>query len=204
MVGWSVFHQEFTIEDHYYFSILKSKINYKLLNSLTEGEDCNVIVFNYPEKPFNEDEIERILDLVEKGKRIIALGYYMDEDNVSSILNEISSPFGLRMLPSAVKDEKNCINNDPYLLVTGKVSRFSENVKRILLPCVAPIEITGNNAEPIILSEETSTPPSQILGARSQYGKGEFILLGTCVFWDNFAIAHLDNLRFSINLLTFP
>jgi len=204
MIGWSVFHQEFTIEDHYYFSILKKAIKYKLINSLEEAEDCKVIVFNYPEKPFSKKEIEKIVSLVEEGRRVIALGYYMNEDDVASILNELSSPFNLRMLPSAVIDEKSSINEDPLLLVTSKVKIFSEGVKKVLLPCVAPIEIKGGKAEPILLSEDSSSPPSQILGARVLYGKGEFILLGTCVFWDNFSINHFDNLRFSLNLLSFP
>ncbi|MCS7233342.1 MAG: hypothetical protein N3C62_04190 [Synergistetes bacterium] len=204
MIGWSVSHQEFTIEDHYYFSILKNTIKYKLLNSIKEAWDCNVIVFNYPEKPFSKDEIDDIISLVKMGKKVIALGYYMNEDNVASILNELSLPFGLKMLPSAVIDNINSLQNDPYLVITGKVKKFNEGVKRLLMPCVAPIEIIGGEGEPIILSEDSSSPPYQILGAYSRYGKGEFILIGTCVFWDNFSINQFDNMQFSLNLLKFP
>ncbi|KUK13385.1 MAG: hypothetical protein H5T91_05130 [Synergistetes bacterium] len=204
MIGWSVFHQEFTIEDHYYFSILKRAIKYKLVNSLKEARECKVIVFNYPEKPFTEEEIEEIISLVEEGRRVIALGYYMNEDNVASLLNELSKPFGLKMLPSSVMDNENSLNGDPYLVVTGNVTNFNNGVEKVLMPCVAPIEITGGKAEPFIISESSSSPPSQILGARAIYGKGEFILLGTCVFWDNFSINHFDNLRFSLNLLNYP
>lgn len=204
MIGWSIFHQEFTIEDHYYFSILKRTIKYNLISSLKEAWDCDVIVFNYPEKPFSENEIDEITSLVKEGKRVIALGYYMNEDNVASILNQISLPFGLKMLPSAVTDNINSLQDDPYLLITSNIKKFNEGVKRVLMPCVAPIEIIGGKGEPIILSEDSSLPSSQILGAYSKYGKGEFILLGTCVFWDNFSIVHFDNLQFSINLLSFP
>ncbi len=204
MIGWNVSNQEFTIEDHYYFSILKSKIKYKILNSLDEGKECKVIVLNYPEKPFDEADIERIVTFVKEGKRIIALGYYMNEDNVASILNQISEPFGLKILPSAVRDEVNCLNSDPFLLTTSNIKLFSDGINKILMPCTAPIEIIGEKAEPIIISEGSSLPPTQILGARSSYGKGEFILIGTCVFWDNFSIVHFDNLRFSLNLLSVP
>ncbi|MCD6363485.1 MAG: hypothetical protein J7M13_05770 [Synergistetes bacterium] len=204
MIGWSVSHQEFTIEDHYYFSILKSKVNYKLLNSIEEGWDCDVMVFNYPEKPFSSKEIESVVSFVESGKRVIALGYYMDEDGVASLLNELAEPFGIKMLPSSVKDEKNCLNGDPLLITTTKIDRFSQNVSKIVLPCCAPIKTADKDAIVFIYSEKTSTPPSQALGAYRKHGKGEFILLGTCVFWDNFSIVHFDNLRFSLNLLKIP
>ncbi len=204
MIGWSVSHQEFTIEDHYYFSILKDKINYRLLNSIEEGWDCDIVIFNYPEKPFSAREIETIVSLVESGKRVIALGYYMNEDGVASVLSDLAEPYGMRLLPSSVKDERNCLNEDAFLVITSKVDRFSNGVRKIILPCCAPIETADKNAKPFIYSEDTSYPPSQPLGAYCKRGKGEFILLGTCVFWDNFSIVHFDNLRFSLNLLKIP
>jgi len=64
-IGWDTSHLEFTIADYYYFG----KLSDLLLNSgflVDEVKDFDTlnrydtIVFNYPEKPFNDAEVNKI------------------------------------------------------------------------------------------------------------------------------------------------
>jgi len=69
-------HLEFTIADYYYFG----KLSDLLLNSgflVDEVKDFDTlnrydtIVFNYPEKPFNDAEVNKIDSWVRQGKVVI-------------------------------------------------------------------------------------------------------------------------------------
>jgi len=81
-VGWSITHQEFTITDYYYFSILQKEaeragIVIEEISDWSSLEKYDTLVFNYPEKPFTEAEGRWIEKLVwERGKKVILLGYY--------------------------------------------------------------------------------------------------------------------------------
>ncbi|MCS7083973.1 MAG: hypothetical protein NZL90_03175, partial [Aquificaceae bacterium] len=62
-VGWSITHQEFTISDYYYFSILqkealKQNIIIDEVSDWKSLENYHTIVFNYPEIAFSENEVK--------------------------------------------------------------------------------------------------------------------------------------------------
>ena len=210
-VGWDVSHMEFTIADHYYFSKLskllaKEGIDVVILKSLDDLEDFDVIVLNYPEKKFRKEEKDKLIKFVENGGRLIALGYYKDEDGVSSVLNDIARDFGMEILNDVVLDEENNINGDPYFPITSKVSSMLSGVKKVVLPCSAPISIDNDKVEILIMGEKTSRSESNtstILAGLSNRGKGEFVLIGTCVFWDNYSIDLYDNSKLAIWLLKY-
>ena len=59
-IGWDISHLEFTIEDHYYFSILKSSLKesgavVKEVDSFKDITRYDVTVLNYPEKTFTKE-----------------------------------------------------------------------------------------------------------------------------------------------------
>ncbi len=86
--------------------------------------------------------------------------------------------------------------------MTSRVLSYKDSVKKLLFPCPASISLQSAYAKPIVLLENSMSPNREtVIGAEAQVGKGKFILLGTCVFWDNFAIKKYANLRFSLNLL---
>jgi len=210
-VGWDVSHMEFTITDHYYFSKLRKLlaregVNVVTLESLDNIEDFDVIVLNYPEKQFSKDEKDRLIKFVENGGRLIALGYYKNEDGVSGVLNDIAKEFGMKILNDVVLDEENNVNGDPYFPVTSRVADILNGIKKVVLPCSAPILIDREKGRILITGEKTSKSElntSTIMAGVSKKGKGEFILIGTCVFWDNYSIDLYDNSKLAIWLLKY-
>lgn len=207
-VGWDVSHLEFTIDDHYYYSILRSKIiesgaSVGTLESLEALNGCDVLVLNYPEKPFTKREVSEVMNFTEKGNRVVACGYYNNEDGIADCINSISVHFGLTLRKDCVRDNLNNYKGDDLYLVTSRVLSHDYKVRKILLPCCSSIEIGGKSNGVVAVSEgsKSLTRTKEILAARSRFGRGEFILIGTCVFWDNYSISRYSNLRFSINLL---
>ncbi len=210
-IAWDIHHQEFTIEDHYYFSTLKlllknagAEVNETV--SLSEVEHYDVIVFNYPERAFTDSEGKHVREVVFSGKKAIACGYYKNEDNVASCINSLSLHFGLFLNSDEVKDEVSNDGKDPLFVVTTRVLSYDATVKRVVLPCTGSIKIEKSLGKPIILGEPSAYSSSGsdrevILGAETIAGEGKFILIGTCVFWDNFSIKKYNNLDFSLNLL---
>ncbi len=209
-VAWDYTHQEFTITDYYYFSILQKvcKENGIEVDEVTDWSklpEYDVIVFNYPEIPFNEKEVEDVKKLVESGKRVIILGYYKNEDNIADTVNTLATAFGLRMNPDEVTDEVNNHKGDAYFVVTSKVYQYNDGVEKLMLACTPSVSLEGENTEVVIEGEETAKSNKgfkPVLGAVYKHPSGgEFIVIGTCVFWDNYSIELYNNKEFAVNLL---
>ncbi len=208
-VAWDVSHGEFTIQDGYYFSRLLKALRERdaeiLINErLDDAADADVLVLNYPEKEFSEADGRFIEEFMGRGGRVLALAYYDDEDRVASILNELVKPYGVEFLPDAVVDETNCLDGDPFMVVSSRVYGFNRGVRRVLMPYAAPLELLAPAAEVVVEGGPTAKTRSggrAVLGCRVQVGEGELVCLGTCVFWDNYSIGREDNLAFSLNLL---
>ncbi|MCI0455338.1 MAG: hypothetical protein L0Y68_10145 [Candidatus Dadabacteria bacterium] len=206
-IAWDISHLEFTIEDHYYFSILKFNIKkagalVKEVYSFKDITDYDIVVLNYPEKPFNKDETALVKKYLEEGGKVITCGYYNNEDKIADNVNSLSSHFGLILNGDKVRDKSSNDNRDDLLIVTSRVLSYNDPVKKILFPCPASIVIRAHSVKPIVLLENPSnSKKDRVIGAEAQVGRGRFLLLGTCVFWDNFAIKKYDNLKFSLNLL---
>lgn len=212
-IAWDISHLEFTIEDHYYFSHLKSKVEdagavVEEVDSFKRVADYDVIVLNYPEKPFTKSEVKLLRDCFKNGKKIIVAGYYNNEDKIADRINSLSYHFGLSLNGDSVRDKMSNEKGDDLLVVSSRVLSYNTRVNKVFFPCTASITVHESSANPIVLLENKggATPPLRspeetIIGAEVQSGEGKFILLGTCVFWDNFAIRKCSNLRFSLNLL---
>lgn len=207
-IGWDVSHLEFTIDDHYYYSVLKSNIiesgaSVATLNSLEYLNGFDVLVLNYPEKSFTKREVKKVMKFIGEGNRVVACGYYNNEDGIADCINSISSNFGLTLKKDSVRDTLNNDKGDELLLVTSRVLSHDYKVRKILLPCCSSIKMRGKSNSVVAVSQGSKSLPrtEEIIAAQSNFGRGEFILIGTCVFWDNYAISRYSNLRFSINLL---
>lgn len=206
-IGWDISHQEFTIEDYYYFSVLKEAIIrhggiVKEVAELNAIKNFDVLVINYPEKSFTRTEVDIIEKFMLQGGRVIVLGYYQNEDNVADFINSLTTRFGLEINHDTIIDEENN-SGDKYFIVTQRILRYNNNVGKVLMPCTASIK-PSKNAHTIIIGEKTARTTSNnkpIIAAETKIGKGELILIGTCVFWDNFSIKKYDNLKFALNIL---
>lgn len=207
-VAWDTSHQEFTIEDHYYFSKLRralasAGVEVMVTEKLEEAKGCDVLVINYPESPFTRDEIEFVESLLRHGARVVVLGYYNNEDDIATTVNSLTRHFGLELLDDEVTDEVNNYEGDKYFVVTSRVHAFNEGVRQVMLACSAPVRAL--QGAPVVVGEPSARTRSgvePVMGALVKVGRGELVLLGTCVFWDNYSLDKFDNARFALNLLT--
>ena len=210
-VAWDVSHHEFTVEDHYYFSVLKSimverKIVVREIQYLEDLDEFDVLVINYPELKFDEKDVLAIHNFLLGGGRVIILGYYRNEDGVADAVNSITRGYGIELNVDYVYDFVNNDNGDELFVVTSRINHYNNNVKRILMPCSASIRLYGTSPYPIALGEDTARTSSSnrpIIAAGCRVGRGELIVIGTCVFWDNYAIYKYDNSKFAINILSY-
>ncbi len=208
-IGWDISHMEFTIEDHYYFSLLKRKIlslgaSVEEVEALEDILSYDVLVINYPEMPFNDADVGRIVRYLEGGGRVVILGYFRNEDNVADNINSLTKRFGLELLNDEIFDDHHNHEGDERIIVSSKVMLFSDGVRRVLMPCPAPIRPLSSDARIVLEAENTARTLSghrPIMGALVGVGKGFVLLLGSCVFWDNFSIRKYDNMRFAANIL---
>lgn len=205
-IGWDISHLEFTIEDHYYFSRLKSEIikagsSIHEVKMLDDIQHYDLVVFNYPEKLFKKKEIVIINRYIKSGGKAVIAGYYNNEDQVADCINSLTFNYGIELEHDEIKDVKNCMDNDELLVVTRKINKYNAGVDSVLFPCCASIKILNNYSEPFIYVMDKSNNGNGIIGVETRLDEGKLILIGTCVFWDNYAISKYNNLRFSLNLL---
>ncbi len=212
-VAWSTTHQEFIISDHYYFSKLQkyAKENDILVEEVDEFDkfsNYDVIIFNYPEIPFKDEEVDFIQELVKKGKKVGIFAYYKNEDRIADTCNTMSERFGIKFNGDIITDDVNNYDNDNLLITTTKTSEKmkEKGINKVVLACTDSLTITGNNVLPVIYAEDTAKSQlgkDKILFARYQDSSGGcFIAGGTCVFWDNYSIDLYNNKELSIQLLS--
>ncbi len=216
-IGWDLQYGEFTLWDHYYFSLLQKVLETRgwearpVVKS-SDVDDVDVLVLNYPEVPFETSFIQYLMARVKTGLRIIALAYYQNEDGVAEILNPLVEPIGFRFNADGIIDPDTCEDDDPYMLKTSRVYRYEAGVDTVVLPCCCSIEVLSPGVTPVVESFPTAkrlmvsseSPASYVLAVEARYGDGRVIGIGTCVFWDNYSLNRADNRRFVANLLGPP
>lgn len=208
--AWSTSHGEFTLADHYYFSRLQDFLRDRglpvdIVSDFSRLLAYDGIILNYPEVPFQAHEIQALRDRVAAGAVLIGLAYYQNEDGVADVLNALFRPVGLVLEADVVTDPRHNVARDPYLVVTRRVLRYAAGVRRLVLPCPCSIRLADPAAQAIVVGESTATASSgnaPVLAAERPWGRGRWIAVGTCVFWDNFCLVRADNRRWVWNLLT--
>jgi len=208
--AWSTSHGEFTLADHYYFSRLQAFLRAEglqvdIVSDFSRLLEYDGIILNYPEVPFRTHEIRALQDRVSAGAVLIGLAYYQNEDGVADVLNALFRPVGLCLEADVVTDPRHNVARDPYLVVTRRVLRYSTGVRRLVLPCPCSIRLSDPAAQPVVVGESTAVASSgnvPVLAAERPWGRGRWIAVGTCVFWDNFSLGRADNRRWARNLLT--
>ncbi|MHA1617424.1 MAG: DUF4350 domain-containing protein [Candidatus Njordarchaeales archaeon] len=209
-VGWDISHRGFTIRDYYYFSKLASlleSLNIKVheIDELSNLNSYDVLVFNYPEEPFDEKEKKLLHDYLLDGGRIILLGYFRNEDRVADSVNSLARRYGIELLHDEVIDKINSLDEEGYFITTTRLKEYNWGVRKVVLPCSASIKVKDASSYPIVYAENTAFsklngygPP---LFVAKKVGKGEIIVGGTCVFWDNYSIDKFDNAKLALNII---
>lgn len=182
-VAWDASHWEFSINDYYYFSKLlkiatENEIKIKEVKSFRELESYEVIIFNYPEKPFSRVEASKIQRWL-KNKKVIFTAYYNNYDGVSENVNKVVSKFGIKVNYDLIVDDEKNLGNDRFPIAKW-------NNREVLMPCSASI----SGGEPFIYGKD-------VFAAKEE----NLLVIGTCVFWDNYSIDKKNNLELAISLL---
>ncbi|ACX51761.1 hypothetical protein Adeg_0613 [Ammonifex degensii KC4] len=210
-VAWSSTHQEFLLSDGYYFSGLAREAHKRGI-VIEEIDDFaalfarEVIVFNYPEKPFTPEERARIEWAVKnEGKRVVFTAHFRNKDGVAAICSKVTEPFGIKILPEGVRDEVHSLDEDPFILVTEAVEAYNEKVKKVVFPYPAPLEV-GPEVRVILRGMDTAhtdtgVPAPILVAERTFPGGGSLVVCGSCIFWDNYSLFRLDNLPFALSIL---
>ncbi len=184
-VAWDTSHDEFTIEDYYYFSKLKKfaaeeGIEILDVHKFSELVNYDTIVFNYPEREFDRGEESRIKLWARRGKNLIFTAYYSNIDGVAENINKVLRNIsGIKVNYDLVCDDQNNYGDEKFPVA------FCGELK-VVMPCSASI----SGGTPFVTGKS-------VFGAR----EGRIFVLGTCVFWDNYSIELGDNREFSLRLL---
>jgi len=202
VVGWDASHGEFTIEDYYYFSKLRKFAEredieiYEIKNFSKLGE-YDIIDFNYPEKDFKSQEVSKIKRWLKTGKRIIFAAYYSNIDGVAERINKVLAKMEVpvRINNDVIMDPEN--NYNDMLFPRGKYKEYT-----VVMPCSASVTAKDNIMISSFESARSHPTGSEnpALGVKLNMG-GELVILGTCVFWDNFAIEIENNKILALDLL---
>lgn len=197
---WDQSHQEFVLNDYYYYSKLNVFLNQNFLVKSGDffRESLNSwdwLVLNYPEKPFTQDEQKKVLEYLKQGGQVIATAYYQNEDNVASIFTQLFQPLDVVFREDVVVGA----DGTPDLYTTQVTEPFSTQVKKVHFPCTCSLRIP-ESAHPILLAEPSQKSSltdenSLVLSAVLPVGEGKLFLMGTSVFWDNFCSNSYDNFR---------
>ncbi len=185
-IGWDASHGEFLITDYYYFSKLKrlaeeEGIKIDAVAKYSRLEKYDVIVFNYPEVRFKTSEIKMLRRWIRNGKNVIFAGYYNDFDDVNTNINRVLSKVGID-----IKLNNDIVRDEPYY----KDQNFpiaEYNGLKVVMPCSSSVE-----GEAILKTKKYCLAAKQ----------SEVIVIGTCVFWDNYSIELFNNKEFSLMLLS--
>ncbi len=190
-VGWSSSHGEFLIDDYYYFSKLRELvdqegISVECVSSFYRLENYDVVVFNYPEVTFRLRELGRMRTWLRKGKKIVFASYYNNLDRVSEVINRalsrINSDIRLGM-DMVVDDASNA--GDPRFPVAYWRG------KKVVMPCSSSVA----GGEPVVRND------SSIFAASQEIGNGSVLVIGTCVFWDNYSLGYHSNRELALSIL---
>uniref|UniRef100_A0A7C3RED9 DUF4350 domain-containing protein n=1 Tax=Archaeoglobus fulgidus TaxID=2234 RepID=A0A7C3RED9_ARCFL len=183
-VVWSIAKGEFSIGDYYYFSKLnriaeKEGIEMDEVKSFKKLGNYDLIVFNYPEIRFTSSEAVRIKKWAEEGKKIVLSGYFSNVDGVAANVNRVSRQFGVTINYDVLKDPERNAGDEMF-----PVAKCDE--LEVVMPCSA--SVSGGR---------TFVIGKGVFGAVS----GNVLVLGTCVFWDNYSIDLAQNKEFALRIL---
>ncbi|MET1123880.1 MAG: hypothetical protein ABWW66_01285 [Archaeoglobaceae archaeon] len=184
-VAWDASLGEFSINDYYYFSKLKAYaeregIEIEEVSSFYKLGEYDVIVFNYPEKLFKQRLVARVNSWLKKGKKVIMAAYYNNFDGVAENVNRVAVKHGVRVNYDVITDPEKNAGDEMFPVVEW-------NGTEVLMPCSA--SVSGG---------EAYVAGRKVFAAKS----GGLLVLGTCVFWDNYSIDFKGNREFALTLLS--
>lgn len=169
------------------------------MRTFSKLADYDIIVFNYPEQHFKEEEIDQIEGWLKDGKRVIFATYYNNHDGVTKTINQVLQKIdtGITINNDVIVDSKNNFSNDEFF----PIAKFNDLT--LVMPCSTSVSAEG--AEVLVkgLSTAKTMPEGNepVFAVRKKMGDGELIVLGTCVFWDNYSLYVERNRDFALWLL---
>lgn len=190
-VGWSSSHGEFLIDDYYYFSKLREMVEeegiaVECVDSFYRLENYDVIVFNYPEVRFKLRELSRMRGWLRRGKTVVFASYYNNLDRVSEIINH-----ALGRLDSDIRLEMDLVVDEENNSGDLRFPVAEWNGRNVVMPCSSSV----SGGAPVVKSERA------VFASYQELWGGRVLVLGTCVFWDNYSIDLLSNRELALAIL---
>lgn len=190
-VGWSSSHGEFLIDDYYYFNKLRKTVDeegieVECVSSFYKLESYDVVVFNYPEIAFRLRELGRMRGWLRRGKKIVFASYYNNLDKVSEIINQ-----ALSRINSDIRLGVDMVVDDVHNAGDPKFPVAYWRGREVVMPCSS--SVTGG--DPFVRSDRA------VFAASQEIGLGKVLVLGTCVFWDNYSLDYYSNRELAVSIL---
>jgi tetratricopeptide (TPR) repeat protein len=149
----------------------------------------DVLVLFVPSIPYSFEEDEAITKFVEEGGVLITFGEhgrYMEENNVTGVINSISEEFGIHFNSDEVIDPEHNLNGKTcYPVISNIVAHpVTKGVSSIGYICGC--SLTLSSATPLALSNRPTSDGKQhsdiVILAITKYGQGRVLAIGDMDF----------------------
>jgi uncharacterized membrane protein len=159
---------------------------------------------------FSDEELRTIKKFVKNGGGLFVTGQFMRGPHghmSSSHASKVSQLFGVSILRDAVSDPENHIKDEPRFVTYTDIrkSPLTTDVKIFQSTGMAPLKISDNNVQSLILSSDKSF--SQVLKkggipamAAIEYGKGRVVIMGDASWMQPYMLDKADNAQLALNI----
>ena len=184
-----------------------NKINVGVYSSkiFPELEKYDIVFITNPGKSFENEEIEKLEEYMEKGGILILCGTYYKYLNTE--LNRISEKYGMIFIKSSLRDDENNAGKNYYVLIEEFPDLpFYEGIKvldvsgGVLLCRDCDILLKGNETTYAMTENEIMKDFAVI--AMKKIGKGYLICSGSSQIFTT-GIKYGDNLKFAVNFIEY-
>lgn len=213
---------DYTMKSAYSYSEMKNILSNKYTLHWVEKyndlnlviNDIEVLIMLTPTQPFSDQQIENIRSFVNGGGRLIAIADHTDLYGHAAVLNEVLSPYGLKI-------NFDSIFSKSKPMVNSQFDRFG-NLDNVPLktPCsvsmfrlghtwaITPYSVSerGDYSKPNFFGDIEWTADDGIsnwpIGVTVPYGKGEVSVFCDSTIFANFALFQPNNLEILEGLIS--
>lgn len=162
---------------------LKFKVSYENFLQKKDIENIDVLIIPSPSQDYSDSEVNKIIDFIKQGKKLIVLGEWGGYSNfrIDSV-NKIISQANLKINPDIVKDNistSTTIDNDNIVSSSITQHFITNGISKLSFYSTASVEITNGGLKSIDSNITKLLAFNSSNGFRIQtYNKGQFGLIG--------------------------
>ncbi|HUU77692.1 MAG TPA: DUF4350 domain-containing protein [candidate division Zixibacteria bacterium] len=166
---------------------------------------CDVFVFACPDgSKLAKNEIDAIINFVERGGGLLAIGNAGGDRGLRTNLNEVLNKFGIDLLSDQVKDESNNEFNMPTHPIIRDIKNHpvTQGVSEIVI--VAGSSVRGSsNMKGVAYTSPTADPPNVPVVVAGEYKNGKIAAIGSYRLFSNYGagLSLRNNKTFALNIV---